>query len=62
MMSYRPVQLTHAPTRNTALTRPPAPIAPGQLDAHQRRLFAQRLAILIERIRAAKQEGIANDG
>jgi hypothetical protein len=62
MMAHHPVPLTEAPERKTTATSPaPAPPAASRLDATHQRLFAQRLAVLIARIRAANQKEVVAD-
>lgn len=64
-MSHRPVLLTRAPRRHPDLATAPLPVPIPSvlrvLDAHRHRLFAQRLAVLIERIRAANLENAADE-
>jgi hypothetical protein len=60
--------MTHSPVLPTS-TRPPhttpaitlSPAAPRTLDPQHRVLFAQRLAVLIKRMRAATKEGKADE-
>ena len=54
-MAHRPVRLndTCPLTHPAANTTPPAPPNASRLEVTRQRLFAQRLAVLITRIRAA---------
>ena len=63
MRLHRRILLTSAPRRNTDPAIPPlsVPIVPSVLDAPRHRLFAPRLAVLIERIRVANREGLAEE-
>ena len=63
MMLHRPVQRPRVPRQNTdaVITPPPTPITVSVLDAHRHRQFAQHLAVLIERVRAANREGIVDE-
>lgn len=64
-MAHRPVLLTRAPPRNPGPATSPLPIPTPRtsivLDARRHRLFAQRLAVLIERIRAANLEDAVDE-
>ncbi len=61
-MAHRPIRLTSTLNQNTAAVNvPPTPILSSRLDAARHRLLAQRLAVLIERIRAADKEGSTHE-
>ena len=58
MMLNRTRHPRDVPTQtNGPMTAAQIPAAARVLDAHRHRLFAQRLAVLIERIRVGKKEG-----
>lgn len=60
MMHY-PLLRTSIRPQHTAPTITPSPALPRVLNSHHHVLFAQRLAVLIKRMRAATKEGTAND-
>lgn len=63
MMLHQPVLPSDTPVPSPTPASPPlsAKRALSALDAHRRRLFAQRLACLIERIRARAKQEVAHE-
>jgi len=60
-MAHYPVLPTGTRPQHPAPTIKLPPAVPPALDPHHRLLFAQRLAVLIKRIRAATKEGNSNE-
>ena len=61
-MVHRPVPPIRTPKRKIhPVAIQPLATAPGVLDADRCWQFAQRLAVLIERIRAAKKESAVDE-